>query len=218
MARPVIIIGAGGHAQVVGATLVAAGMSVAGYYDDDAGKWGTRIDGVEVIGPSGAAVDASGSPGAIIGVGDNHTRKRIAETLRLDWVSVVHPFSWIAPGVTIGVGTVVFAGCIVQPGASIGDHVILNTKSSVDHGASVGDYSHIAMAHVAGDAVVEVGGFLGLSSVVLPGLRVGAWAVVGAGSLVRRDVAPEITVVGSPARELPIPRRTLAPPTEDFGR
>lgn len=204
-AKPVIVIGAGGHAKVVGATLVAAGYSVAAYYDDDERKWGTRIDGIEIVGP---IADAAHGPAAraVIALGDNHARQRIVEALDLDWVTVIHPFSSIAPGVPFGVGTVVFAGTVVQPGSSVGDHVILNSRSGVDHDVVVENLVHVATAHLAGGSSAAEGSFLGLSSTILPGLQVGAWATVGAGSLVRFDVKPGTTVFGNPAREIVAPR------------
>jgi acetyltransferase EpsM len=69
----------------------------------------------------------------------------------------------------------------------------------------VGDYVHIAVAHLGGSACADEGAFLALGSVILPGLRVGAWATVGAGAVVTKDVAPGTIVVGAPAR--PVPER-----------
>ena len=42
--------------------------------------------------------------------------------------------------------------------------------------------------------------WLGASAIVLPGITVGDGAIVGAGAVVTRDVAPGTTVVGNPAR------------------
>lgn len=47
---------------------------------------------------------------------------------------------------------------------------------------------------------VCTGAAVGAGSVLLPGVTVGAWALVGAGSLVREDVPPHGLVVGNPAR------------------
>jgi len=47
---------------------------------------------------------------------------------------------------------------------------------------------------------VEKGAKIGANTTVLPGIRIGAFALVGAGSVITRDVPPGAVVVGSPAR------------------
>jgi len=202
MSSPTVaVIGAGGHAKVVASTVMAAGHQVVGFYDDDSQKWGSHIFDIPVIG-SVSELTSENCSHAIIGIGSNEVRKHLAQQLDLDWITVVHPFAWIHPDVSLGVGTVVCAGAIVQPYAQIGSHVILNTKASVDHHCYVGDYVHIAVSHLAGGASADEGAFLALGSIVLPGVRVGAWATLGAGSVATKDVPPRTTAVGIPARAI----------------
>lgn len=47
---------------------------------------------------------------------------------------------------------------------------------------------------------IEVGASIGAGAVILPGVKVGAQSMVGAGSVVTRDVPARALVVGSPAR------------------
>jgi maltose O-acetyltransferase len=49
--------------------------------------------------------------------------------------------------------------------------------------------------------------WIGGGAIILPGVTVGDEAIIGAGSVVTRDVAPGATVVGNPARI--VPRRDL---------
>ena len=51
--------------------------------------------------------------------------------------------------------------------------------------------------------VVERGASLGSGAIILGGVRIGARAMVGAGAVVTRDVAPDTVVAGIPARERP---------------
>lgn len=197
----VAVIGAGGHGAVVASTLKAAGHEVVGFYADVPSIWGTKVLDIPVIGPISELSSAHCSH-AIIGIGDNVARKRFAEEIDIDWMTVVHPFAWVHPDVSLGAGTVVCAGSIIQPEAVVGSHVILNTKASVDHHCRVGDYAHIAVAHLAGWSSIDEGVFMALGSTVLPKLHVGAWATVGAGAVVTKNVAPHATVVGVPAKPL----------------
>jgi sugar O-acyltransferase (sialic acid O-acetyltransferase NeuD family) len=185
----------------VASTVIAAGHQVVGFYDDDPETWRRPVLGIPVAGPLSELTRGVCSR-AIIGIGDNQTRKRLAQAMDLDWLTAVHPFSYVHPTARLGHGTVVCAGAIVQPGAEVGAHVIINTKASVDHHCRVGDYVHIAVAHLGGEASADEGAFLALGAIVLPGIHVGAWATVGAGAVATKDVAPGITVVGIPARPL----------------
>ena len=50
--------------------------------------------------------------------------------------------------------------------------------------------------------IVEDDVSIGVSAVILPGVRLGRGCIVGAGAVVTRDVPPHVTVVGNPARPL----------------
>jgi acetyltransferase-like isoleucine patch superfamily enzyme len=50
--------------------------------------------------------------------------------------------------------------------------------------------------------VVETGADVGMNASILPGVRVGAHSIVGAGAVVTQDVAPYAIVAGVPARVL----------------
>jgi len=56
--------------------------------------------------------------------------------------------------------------------------------------------------------IIERGAFVGVNATIMPGVRIGQGAFVGAGSLVREDVPPWHVVGGVPARVL----RVLDPP------
>ena len=195
----VAIIGAGQHGRVVASILEAAGVPVAGHFDDDDSAWGTMLGRVPVVG--GLDLIEQGSR-AIVGIGDNEARRAITEQLDLTWVTAIHPFSWVHPDTVVGPGTVVCPGVTVQVGASVGSHVILNNRMGVGHDSHVGDFAHLTAGHLGGEAHVEEGAFMGIGSMVLPRVRVGAWAIVGAGAVVLSDVQPGATVVGNPARKI----------------
>lgn len=198
----VYVIGGGGHAKVVIATLQAAGKTIAGVLDDEAAKHGTTLLGVPVLGPVERARESEHE--AVIAVGDNGTRRRIAERLAgVRWATAVHPAAVVHPSVTVGEGTVVFAGAVVQPDTRLGRHVIVNTGATVDHDGELADYVHVAPgSHLAGNVRLGEGTFLGIGSAAVPGVSVGAWATVGAGAVVVKDLPANVTAVGAPAKPI----------------
>jgi len=197
MEEPVTIIGAGGHAKVVIATLRMAGYKVFVALDDDRLKWGSEVLGVRVTGPV-----SSMKPGAraVIAIGDNAARLRVSRQLTAEWISAVHPSAIVHDREAIGAGSVVLAGAVIQPGASIGAHVIVNTAATVDHDCRVGDFAHLAPGvHLAGGVSVGNGAMLGVGAVTIPGVSIGEWSTVGAGSVVLRDLPPKVIAFGVPA-------------------
>ena len=74
---------------------------------------------------------------------------------------------------------------MVEHGCNIQDHVNLSTNSTLN-----------------GDVIVEEGGFVGSGAIINGQLRIGTWALVGSGTVVIRDVRPNTTVVGVPAKEI----------------
>jgi len=196
----VLVVGAGGHAKVVLATLSAAHETVEGLLDSQPSRWGTSFLGYSVLG----GLDQLERPGirAILAIGNNQVRQTLSERYTaVDWVSAVHPQAVVHSSVQLGRGSVVFAGAVVQPDTSIGRHVIVNTAATVDHDCVLEDYVHVAPGtHLAGQVRIEQGAFLGIGSVAAPGIRVGAWATVGAGGVVVRDLPARSVAVGIPAR------------------
>ncbi len=198
--RTWVVIGAGGHAAVVVATLQAAGETVRVILDDDPRAWGGEVLGVPVTGPVSTSAVRPGEA-AVIGIGSNRARRDLASRLPLAWGVAIHPSAIIHPSVEIGEGTVVFAGVILQPRTRVGRHVIVNTAASVDHDGVLEDYVHISPgARLSGNVTVREGALLGVGSAAIPGTTVGAWAVVGGGGAVVADIPDGVTAVGVPAR------------------
>ena len=55
-------------------------------------------------------------------------------------------------------------------------------------------------AYIAGDTVIGDDCWIGGGAILCPGVRIGPRSVVGAGSVVVRDVEPDVVVAGNPAR------------------
>ena len=196
----VYIIGCGGHAKVVLETLRQLHYHVAAIFDDDFKKHGMLLHGIPVAGSVERIVEHPRLP-AVIAVGDNCVRQRIADQYDLDWLTLIHPFSFVASSATLGVGAVVFAGAVVQSDAVIGDQAIINTCASVDHDCQLGRFVHVAPgARLAGGVVVGDKTLIGIGAVVIPERRIGARSIVGAGAVVTRDLPADVTAVGIPAR------------------
>lgn len=204
----VLIIGAGGHAQVVADILLRVeeqGGSIhpVGYLDDNPVLLGQKFLGLPVLGTV-SRLSAIPHDAVIIGIGDNRTRARLFGSLRHQEeqvMSAVHPSAVLARDVRLGQGVMICAGVVVNTGTLIGDNVILNTSCSVDHHNRLGSHAHIAPGtHLGGNVHIGEGAFVGIGTAVIPERSIGDWAVIGAGSAVTKNIPPLTTAVGVPAR------------------
>ena len=198
------ILGGGGHAKVAIAAAEAAGIGIAAVYDDNAARHGADLIGYRISGAIPSADWWRGiDGGALIAIGDNRARRRIATQCPARWQALVHPGAWVHASAKIGAGTLICAGAVVQPDAVIGAHAIINTGAVVEHDCVVGDFAHLGPSScLAGGASVGEGALLGAGAVVVPSTTIGAWAVVGAGAAVIAGVADNAKVAGVPARLL----------------
>lgn len=214
----VLIIGAGGHGQVVADILLAMHRDGSllypiGYVDDNPAMMGKRPLNLPVLG-NRADISRIPHDAVVIGIGNNRHRQALFESLieqGEQFVNVCHPTAVISPHATLGIGCVVQARAVVNVGSTVGDNVILNTSCSVDHHNHIGSHVHIAPgAHTGGDVVVGDGVLVGIGATVMSGITVGIGGTVGAGAVVTRHVAPYTTVVGIPAQVVfPAPMDSL---------
>ncbi len=197
----VYVIGGGGHAKVVAAALLDAGLKVAGILDDDTSAWGREISGIKIDGPC-AKLAKMENPEAVIAIGSGKIRRKVfGEFSNVSWRTVIHPAAYVAPDVIIGVGTVIFAHAAIQPGTVIGDHCIVNTSASVDHDCNIGDFTHIAPGvNLAGNVTVGEETFVGIGSAVAQCVNIGSKVIIGAGAAVVKDIPGNCTAVGVPAK------------------
>jgi maltose O-acetyltransferase len=110
----------------------------------------------------------------------------------------------------IGSGCLIDVGCTLdlEDTLTIGDRVTIGHEVMLlTSSHEIGPKEHRAGDMVRGPVTVGDGAWLGPRCVILPGVTIGAGAIVTAGALVNKDVAPNTRVAGTPAKqveELPI--------------
>jgi acetyltransferase EpsM len=193
----VYLFGASGHGLVIHDILQCNDIELQAYIDDNPRE--STQNGIWVMHSS----DFDPKPGdqMVIGIGVNKNRKRVAESWMVEYLTAVHPKSAVSKRATLGAGTVVMAGAVVNIGSVVGQHVIVNTGACVDHECHLGDYVHVAPnATLCGNVTAGEGAYIGAGSVVIQGITLGKWCTIGAGAVVREDVPDGAVVVGNPAR------------------
>lgn len=154
---------------------------------------------------------------------------RIHPSAEVSAEAVVGPGSSIWSQAQVREGARIGAGCIIGKNAYVdvevvlGDNVKVQNNVSLYRGVTVEDGvfigPHVCFTNdlvpraVNADGTrktdadwevspirVRTGAAIGANSTVLPGVTIGRWAMIGAGSVVTRDVEDHELVLGNPAR------------------
>ena len=203
MAKPIIVLGGGGHAKVVIDTLRLNNLEPLGYVDPVTPADGTGPLGVPYLGADDILKCHPPSDVLLVnGIGSlpgSKLRKDLSaelQTLDFTFLTIVHPSAVVGAEVMLGTGVQVLAGAVIQAQSTIGENVIVNTKASIDHGCQIGRDSHIAPGSVVcADVVVGEASHIGAGAVVIQSIRIGDNVVIGAGATIVKDVASGETVI-----------------------
>ena len=205
--RRCIILGAGGHARVVGAAAMALpDHEVVGFLDRTSENKGERICGAPVLGAFDdlAALARDGVSDVLLALGDNSERKKLfedAKIMGLRLPALCHVSAVIEPTARLGQGIYVGALAYVGVEASIGDGAIINTRASLDHESTLGAFTSLAPGvTVAGRSHIGNGAFLGISASVADKVTIGEAVEIGAGAVVLSDIPAGSRAFGIPAR------------------
>ena len=190
-----ILFGASGHAKVILDILFHNEVEVMGIIDDN-----PQVSNIFEI-PVHKNDNLLANEQAIISIGDNGIRKKIAEKYTLQYQQALHPKSTISQFSEIGEGTVVMANAVLNPGCKIGQHCIINTAAIIEHDCVLEDFVHISPnAALAGNVFVGEGTHIGIGASIIQGIKIGKWATIGAGAVIIRDVPDFAKVVGNPGK------------------
>lgn len=197
----VVIIGAGGHAKVIADIVIKSKDRLLGFLDDN--KVGTVFQDYSVIGKVADVKKFADENCFIIGIGSNAVREKIANSLNARWYTAIHPSAQISLGATVGEGSTVMAGAIINADSKIGRHSIVNTRASVDHDCFVSDFAHISpAATLCGTVFVGERTHIGAGTTVKNNISICSDVTVGCGAAVVKNIDSAGTYVGTPAKKL----------------
>jgi sugar O-acyltransferase (sialic acid O-acetyltransferase NeuD family) len=205
MSKPkIILIGAGGHAHAcIDVIEQHGGYQIAGLVGKSE-EMHARHFGYSVIATDGDLPQlAKDYRYALITLGQIQTpdhRMRLyqqATELGFQLPTIITPCAHISRRATIGSGSIVMHGAIVNAGVRVGNNCIINTRALLEHDATVEDHCHISTgAIVNGDVHIGSGSFVGSGSVIKEGITLGKRCVVGMGLSVRHNQADQGRFVG----------------------
>ncbi len=141
-----------------------------------------------------------------IAVGEPADRRALYERVTgagYHLATLIHPTCALSPSAVFGQGVIVKDSVSISAGAVIKDNAYINGISMIGHDVEIGEHCQIS-SHVviAGHTKVGPGVYIGISACVRDHLHIGENAIIAMGAAVMKDVRPNRTVMGNPAREI----------------
>ena len=210
--KDLIIIGASGFGREV-AWLVerinkkSLTWNLIGFIDDNPAFQGITVNGYPVLGKTEDVSKYTDSY-FVCAVGVPLIRKKIIEKVKavnpsIHFGTLIDPTVTISDHVVIGEGTVICAETIITVNITIGSHVLINLDCTVGHDAVLQDYVTLyPSVNVSGMTNIGCCCELGTGMQIIQGKQIGAYSIVGAGSVVVKDIPTKCTAVGSPAKPI----------------
>lgn len=154
-----------------------------------------------------------------------HSSATVSDLAKIGIKTQIWNQSQVREDVNIGKNCILGKDVYVDFGVQIGDNVKIQNGSYVYHGTSIESGVFVGPGviftndrlprainpdgsikgnddWVVGETRVMYGASIGAGSVILPGIMIGRFALVGAGSVVTHDVPEHALVVGNPARQV----------------
>ncbi|WP_036834648.1 acetyltransferase [Pontibacillus litoralis] len=207
--KKILLIGGGGHCISVIDSIEKIGTYEIAGIIDTADKVGNKVGGHPIIGTdddletfySRGITNAFMTLGSI---GDTELRRKLfrqCEAHGFSFPVIMDPSAVVASFTTIGNGTYIGKGAIVNREVSIGKNAILNTGCIIEHNCHIGDFVHIApRGTIAGNVCIGHNTHIGIGATVIEGKTIGNDVFVGASSNVIHNIKHNAKAYGNPCK------------------
>lgn len=208
--KNVIIVGASGFGREVLYTIgeinrVSPTYCVKGFIDDNL----SALDGFDleykVLGKISGWVP-NREDRYVLAIADPKTKEKVIPNLKEKgalFETIIAPTASVADSATLGEGVVVFGYSGISVNVKIGNFVFFNAMDGIGHDTVIGDYCSFGpKVCISGHTKIGKCVNFGALSSTYPGITIGDYAVVGMNSAAIKQVKPNTTVIGVPAKKI----------------
>jgi sugar O-acyltransferase (sialic acid O-acetyltransferase NeuD family) len=176
-----------------------------GFIDNDPNRWGKELYGFPIFGGI-EKVDELNKKGAVfcnLITSDCVTRYETGKALveqGAKMVNFIHP-NVNLDLVKVGVGNYIQENVVIQAEVCIGNNSSIHIGSLIGHETKIGNSVFVPHGcNLSGRLNIEDGVRLGTGVSIIPEITIGKWSIIGAGTVVIKDVPPYSVVVGVPGK------------------
>ena len=204
-----VIVGAGAYGEVYLAFLREASVDIIGFLDDNPELEGGEVQGIPVIGRFGdlpMLKERYGIEAVYCPLGDNKRRVQIldfARELGYSTPNFIHSSVRIAPEVQIApVGVYILQSTQIMPYVIIERDVMISSGSNIVHHSRLSQGTFISNGvNFGANVIAKKFAYVGMGATVMTGVKsIGEDCLIGAGTVVIKDVPDNAVVAGVPAR------------------
>jgi sugar O-acyltransferase (sialic acid O-acetyltransferase NeuD family) len=204
----IIVIGAGGLGREIALLIeqinkVLPSWVIMGFLDDQA-EVGSQIGNYSVLGSIDMAPTFHDAQ-FVFAIGSPQVKEKIYKILKdsVHFATLIHPTALIGSRVSLGLGSVVCAYCVITEDISIGQQVLLNLSCTVGHDTVIEDFcSFMPATHISGEVHVHKSVYVGTGAKIINQVEIGEGSILGAGAVVSKSIPPYCTAVGIPAKPI----------------
>lgn len=144
----------------------------------------------------------------VCAMGTPETKKKYATIIKDKggkFINLIHPNVDISSKIDLCQGLLIFPNAVISVDVKLGNFISIQSFSFIGHDAHIADWCHI-------NTFCSINGFVNMDesvqmythATVLPKFNIGQNTIIGAGSMVMKNLPENITVFGNPARELKV--------------
>lgn len=197
------IIGNGGFAREVEwlverINAVTPLWDLIGFIDNDRNS-------TNVVGDDNYITEYSEPLYVAIAIGNPNIRENIYKKFRrnsyIHYANLIDPSVFMSKKTVMGRGNIICAGSILTVDIQMGDFNIINLNCTVGHDSVIHSFATISPnTNLSGHCIICDNAYIGTGTQIIEWRRIGKNSVIGAGSVVNKDIPDNCTAVGVPAK------------------
>ncbi len=207
--KDIIIVGAGGLGretlfQIREINKFKSTYNIIGFVDDRESHMDANINGIPVLGKVSCLLDYNNTICAVVCIANPFVKRSIVNLLQKNenivFPNIIAPDLRFSDYVNYGIGCIIGFSNIITIDVSIKDFVLISNACTVGHDSIINSFTTVYNAvNISGNVRIGSCAEIGTGTKIIQGRTIGDNAILGAGSIVVRDIPKDCTAVGIPA-------------------